>query len=123
MGQLLHEDACRALCAFFRAAGDVIPIDLSDTTFLPAPPAASLPAPTQHTSQSTLPPASQLEPLGLLADSSHPLSVHATSFIPSSVSSVPTRVPVLDVSWNVLQSIPYLLNMPVNHEALECAKR
>jgi hypothetical protein len=122
-GQLLHKDARRVLCAFFRAVGDVVPIDLSDTTFLPTPLAASLPAPTQHTSQSMPPPVYQHELPVLSADSSHPLFVHATSFVPSSVSSVPTRVPVLDISWNVLQSIPYSLNMPVNHKALERAKR
>jgi hypothetical protein len=113
------------LCAFFHATGEVLPLDLSDTTFLPTPPNANSPiSPIQ--SVSLPPPAYQHNPpshSNIHVQSGHFLSAKAPVFVPSSsLSSVPSRVPAFNMSWNVLQLIPYLLNQPIDRNALERVK-
>jgi hypothetical protein len=95
----LHEDARHVLCVFFRAAEDVIPIDLSDTTFLPTPPEVSQQNYSPAESLSSPPPAYQRDIPGSArgnSTSSQPLSAQAAPFVPSSM--IPSRVPALDVS-------------------------
>jgi hypothetical protein len=89
----LNDEARHALCAFFRATGEVLPLSLSDTTFLPTPPNANS---TVSFVQSTLspPPAYQHDPpshSNMHVHSSNSISAKALVFVPSSsLSSVPS---------------------------------
>jgi hypothetical protein len=121
----LNEEARHVLHAFLHAVGEVLPLDLSDTTFLPTPPNANLSVlPIQ--SASSPPPAYQHDPSShsnIHVHSGHSLSAEAPVFVPSSsLSSVPSRVPALNMSWNILQSIPYSLNQPIDRDALKRVK-
>jgi hypothetical protein len=127
------EEAHLALRRFFRAAGDVIPLDLSDTTFLPTPPAVPdiplevcSPLLSPINSTTSPPPSYRHNPPSHSDNNTHvqpSLSPEVLVFTSSSESSVPSCVPVLEVSWNVLRSVLYALNLPIDHETMERVKR
>jgi hypothetical protein len=118
----LHEDARRALSAFFRAAENVIPVDLSDTTFLPTPPNASQRTVSAASEQvSSPPPAYQRH-----ANNSQNLSAHAPSFIPSSQilnTTSRSRIPLLEASWNVMNALPHRPGVLADGTAVDRAYR